>query len=383
MYRLKKVFVVGFFAIFGVRAAAQVDYPIFKNETNIEPADSQKLSLLFYNLNYLHNTEWFTNIPLSGTHFGYQIIPQLQYQISPEFILKGGIYLQQEFGRQRLTTVAPVFTAKYQTRYSSFLLGAIEGGASHRFIEPLYDYAWMIKERIENGLQIKVDTRLYWQDLYINWRVAIHPDDPFKEEFDMGYSAQFNLMKNEKWKVTIPLQVIGAHKGGQYDLTNEPLTSLVNSAIGLSLSHKPPSGKLSKIKLDNYYVNYRDISGNKRQPFNTGNGFLSHLLFGFKNIGIDLRYWKSKNYITPRGLALFGSISEKYPGLTEPDRELVILSLIYDKEIAKNLFLNFRFIPYKDLAEKMTSGSGIEYSYELYLKYVMKVDLGKIRNTLP
>lgn len=383
MSLLKKTFVVVLFITIGMKTSAQVDYPVFKNETMIEPADSQKLSLLFYNLNYLHNTEWFTNIPLSGTLFGYQIIPQLQYQISPNCILQGGVYLQQEFGRKNFTTIAPVFTAKYQTKHSSFLIGAIEGGASHRFIEPLYDYAWMIKERIENGLQIKVNTKPYWQDLYINWRVAIHPGDPFKEEFDMGYSARFNVLDKEKWKLSIPLQVLGAHKGGQYDLTNEPLTSIVNSAIGLSLTHQPLTGKLSKINFDNYYVNYRDVSGNKRQPYNTGNGFLSHMLFEFKNIGVDLRYWKSKNYITPRGLVLFGSVSEKYPGHLEPNRELIILSLIYDKEIAKNLFFNFRFIPYKDLVDKMTSGTGIEYSYELYLKYVMKVNLGKIRNALP
>lgn len=370
------------FCIAALNGYGQADYPALKYETTIQAEDSQRLSLNIYNLNYLHNTEWFGNIPLSGTLFGYQLIPELQYQVSPRFILKGGLYLQKEFGRPNYTTVQPTLTAKYQTPHASFILGTLEGGINHGFIEPIYDYKWLLKERIENGLQIKVHTKPYEQDLYINWRVAIHPGDPFKEEFDIGYSAKFNLFDIERWKFSIPLQLIYAHKGGQYDATEERLSSLTNSAIGGMLTYKHDGRFLKAIHLDNYYVNYRDISGEKRQPFVTGNGFLSHLLFDFGDLGIDLRYWNSQDYIAARGHSLFGSVSEKYPGLVQPDRELIMVSFIYDKEIAKNLFFNFRMIPYTELKEQLTSGSGWEYSYELYLKYVMKINLAKIKNDL-
>lgn len=365
-----------------LKANAQVDYPVFKYGEDIQPADSQRLSLNIYNLNYLHNTEWFSNIPLSGTLFGYELIPELEYQVSPKFTLKGGTYLQKEFGRPAYTTIAPTFTAKYQTKHSAFILGTLEGGPNHGFIEPIYDYAWLINERLENGLQIKVNTKPYDQDLYINWRRAIHPGDDFKEEFDIGYSANFNLLNNDKWAVRVPAQLMYSHKGGQYDADPEPLTSLLNDATGLKLQYKVNRGFLKNIHFDNYYVNYRDLSFTKRQPYNTGNGFLSHILFDFKDLGIDIRYWNSEKYITPRGLSLFGSVSEKIQGLTEPHRELLIVSFIYDKEIAKNLFFNFRMIPYTDLQEKLSSGSGWDYSYELYLKYVMKINLGRIKNNL-
>ena len=58
-------------------------------------------------------------------------------------------------------------------------------------------------------------------------------------------------------------------------------------------------------------MNYKDISGEKLQPFNEGNSFLHHLLFDFKNVGIDLRYWNGQGYIGPRGMALSKSVSEK------------------------------------------------------------------------
>jgi len=357
-----------------------MDYPTFKYNTPIEVADSQKLSFNLYNLNYLHNTEWFGNIPLSGTLFGYQLIPELSYQVSPKFIIKGGIYLQKEFGRPHYTAIAPTFSVKYKAKHSSYILGTLEGGINHGFIEPIYDYKWLINERLENGFQFMVDTKPYEHDLYLNWRKAIHPGDDFKEEFDIGYSGKFNVVNNSKWKVSIPVQLLYSHKGGQVDVTNQPLQSLTNTALGLSLTYKKQGRFLNNVVFDNYYVNYKDVSGNKLQPFNEGNGFLSHLLFDFKNLGIDLRYWNSSGYIAPRGNSLFQSISEKYPGLVEKNRELVIVSFIFDKEIYKNLFFDFRFIPYKDLREKMTSGTGLEYSYEMYLKYILRLNLAKFKN---
>lgn len=173
-----------------------------------------------------------------------------------------------------------------------------------------------------------------------------------------------------------------SHKGGQYDsLTNTPLQSIVNSAAGALVTFKVNHKLLQKIVFDNYYVNYKDISGEKLQAFKEGNGFLSHLLFAFKNVGIDLRYWNGEGYIAPRGMALFQSVSEKYPGLVEKHRELLIVSFIYDKEIFKNVNFDFRIIPYKDFIEHITSGTGLEYSYEMYIKYNLKFKIKKIKNS--
>jgi hypothetical protein len=363
-------------------ANAQVDYPTFKSQTIINPADSQQLSFNLYNLNYINNTEWFGNIPLSGTLFGYQVIPEIQYQISPKLIIKGGLYLQKEFGRTGYTTIAPTFSVKYRAKHSSFILGTLEGNLNHGYIEPIYDYKLIINERLENGFQFKVDTKPYTHDLFINWRRAIHPGDNFKEEFDIGYVSKLNVINKGKWNLALPIQLLYSHKGGQVDSLHTPLQSLTNFATGASITYNVNNKLFQKIVFDNYYVNYKDISGEKLQAFNEGNAFLSHLLFQFKNIGIDFRYWNGDGYIGPRGMALFQSVSEKYPGLVEKHRELLIASFIYDKEIFKNVNFDFRFIPYKDFREKISSGTGLEYSYEMYLKYALNVNIKKIKNSL-
>ncbi len=366
----------------GTFAKAQIDYPTFRNETTINPADSEKLSFNLYNFNYCNDTEWFGNIPLSGTLFGYELIPEFEYQVSPKLIIKAGAYLQKEFGRPNYTTLQPTFTVKYRAKHSSYIIGTLEGNNNHQYIEPIYDYKWIINERLENGFQFKVDTKPYDHDFFINWRVAIHPGDPFKEKFDLGYVGKFNVVDNARFYIGVPIQMLYSHAGGQYDTDSVPLTSLTNSALGISTVLKTDHKLLKRIVFDNYYVNYKDVSGAKVQAFKQGNGYLSHLLFDFKNVGIDMRYWNAQGYIAPRGMALFNSVSEKYPGLVEKHRELLIVSFIYDREIFKNVDFDFRVIPYKDFLEHITSGTGLEYSFEMYLKYTFRKTIAKIKSDL-
>ncbi len=361
------------FASFGT--TAQIDYPVFKSKTSINAADSERLSLNIYNLNYIYNTEYFGNIPLSGTLFGYQLIPEIKYQPNSRFVIKGGIYLQKEFGRNGYTSVAPTFSVKYKARHASFILGTLEGNTNHGFVEPIYDYKLLINERLENGFQFFVNTKPYEHDFYINWRRAIHLGDPFKEEFDIGYLPTLNVITNDKFEMKIPLQLLYTHKGGQIDSNSTPLTSIVNNAAGFSLKFKLGNHFLNTIVADNYYVNYKDISGDKRQPFNDGNAYLSHLLLKFKYFDIDLRYWNSNKFINPRGNSLFSSVSEKYIGLVEPHRHLLLASFIYDTKLFRNADFDFRFSPYKDFVEKK-----IEYSYEMYFSYQLDVLLAKIKN---
>ncbi len=370
-------FISFIFILLSFGAFAQIDYPVFKKKAEINPADSQKLSLDIYNLSYIYNTEYFTNIPLSGTLFGYQLIPEIKYQPNSRFVIKAGIYLQKEFGRKQYTSVLPTFSVKYKAKNSSYILGTLEGNTNHGYIEPIYDYKLLINERLENGFQFFVNSKIYDHDFYINWRRAIHLGDPFKEEFDIGYIANFNLLTNNHIEIKLPIQLLYSHKGGQIDSNSTPLTSIVNDALGLSFTYNAGHHFLQKIVFDNYYVNYKDISGTKVQPFNEGNACLSHLVLKFKFFDLDLRYWNSKGFINPRGNSLFSSVSEKYIGLTEEHRHLLLASLIYDKELFRNGNFDFRFSPYYDFVEKK-----LEYSYEMYFSYNLSLLLTKIKNTI-
>ena len=369
-------FLLGVGLLFSYFANAQVDYPVFKQQEIIQPEDSNKLSLNIYSLNYWHNTEYFTDIPLSGTLFGYQLMPEIHYQPTGKFIIKAGLYAQKEFGRSDYRSLMPTFTVKYKAKHSSYILGNLEGNINHNFVDPIYDDKLIMKEKLESGFQFLVDTKPYKHDFYINWRRAIYLGDPFKEEFDVGYTSFLHLLDKGDFKLTVPIQMLYSHKGGQIDITNEPLTSLVNTGIGVSLDYHAGDHFFQGFRLDNHYLNYKDISGHKRQPYQQGNAWLSHLLLKFKYFDADFRYWNGNSFINPRGNSLFSSVSEKYPGLTQKNRELLISSFIYNKHLFNGADFNFRFSPYYDFYAKKT-----EYSFEMYLSYRLNVLLGKINNS--
>ncbi|RYF30019.1 MAG: hypothetical protein EOO38_32750, partial [Cytophagaceae bacterium] len=140
-------------ALFGVlalrSASAQTDYAIFRDSATLRAEDAGRLSLQVDNINYLRNYEWFGNIPNSYTLLGTMVIPQLQYQLNEYISFKGGIQLRREFGRPGLQNVEPVFQAKYQKKGLTFIMGTLEGGLNHRFVEPLYNIERFIVGRME------------------------------------------------------------------------------------------------------------------------------------------------------------------------------------------------------------------------------------------
>jgi hypothetical protein len=356
-------------------AIAQSDYKIFRDSSTLTEEKDGRLDLEIDNLNYLRNYEYFGKIPLSYTLIGYQLIPQIKYQLNKNFLVKGGVFLRREFGREGFVATAPVLTAKYQKKSFSMILGTLEGSTNHRFIEPVYDMESFINDRIEQGAQVLIDKKKLWVDWYIDWEKAIERYELYREEFTSGVSSRVKLINNDKFRMEIPLQIMMAHKGGQLDTSNLPVETLMNSAVGLSFGFQVNSSFLRSVVTEHYYTYYKDMSGAKLQPFKDGNGWYSSLVFKTRILDIDARYWKGHEFIGPRGGPLYSSVSEKIQGHTEPDRELLFLSFIYNKELFNDLFLDLRMEPYYDLRNKFT-----EYSYSVFLRFKKDFLLKKLKD---
>jgi hypothetical protein len=362
-------------SLFSFKSLSQIHYPIFKDSSSFQQRDSGKLSLEIDNLNYLRNYEYFGKIPLSYTLLGYQFIPQLKYQLNQFFSLKGGIFLRREFGMDGFVTVSPVLTARYQKKGLSFLLGTLEGSLNHQFIEPVYDFESIIADRLEQGAQVIIDTRKLWLDWYIDWEKAIERNSSYPEEFTTGMSSRVHLLNKEKFKIDLPLQAMVAHKGGQIDTSHTPVESLLNTAVGASVTFFPASSFLQSVLSEHYFVYYRDISGTKAQLFNEGKAYYGSVTFKTKwHLDIDARYWKGNGFHGPRGGALYSSVSEKIPGYGEKIRELIFFSLIYDKQLFNNVFLDLRLDPYYDVRNKKT-----EYAYSVFLRFKKDFLLKRIK----
>ena len=134
---------------------------------------------------------------------------------------------------------------------------------------------------------------------------------------------------------------------------------------------------LKKIGSDNYYVNYKDISGLKLQPFNEGNAYLSHLLFKFKYFDFDLRYWNSRGFIRPRGMHYLALFQKNISGLQKNIAICYLQALFTIRNFSAMETLTSGLVLIKILWKKISEP---EYSYEMYFTYHLKIILTKIKN---
>jgi len=375
----KKFSVFLLFLIFGNPSVyAQLENNIFKIHNEIQLADTQQLKLRFDNLNYFRNNEYFGNIQEGYTLFGYQLQPELVYFPNANVRVAGGIFLMKDFGNPAYTQISPTFNIKLKKNDVSLLFGNLEANLNHRLVEPLYDFERLIYDKLEHGIQLKIEKPRLWLDAWMDWEKMIYHGSPFQEQFTAGFSSDINLLGAEKkLALSIPVQTMVSHKGGQIQLGGDSLglhnvLTQWNSAVGFSISYKFDNSFLKEIKTDNYFVYYKDLSGTQTVAYREGTGAYLNLLVKTKFIDVMLNYWNASSYIAPRGGPLYQSVSFDDPSYTEKNRELLFLRLMYEKEFFKDLFFNVRFEPYQDFVEKR-----LEYSYSIYLTYRKDIKLAK------
>lgn len=369
------------FALSLSKSYSQVDSPALYDNINISPTDSSKLLFSFYNLNFLRNNEYFDKIATGYTFFGSQLNPKIAYVPNPFMRIEGGVFIRKDFGNPNFTTIAPTFTLKLQKNDYSFLFGNLEGALNHRLIEPLFNYERIITNRLENGLQFKIDKKSLWLDTWIDWEKQIYQNSPFQEHITAGLSSKLTLVETGNdlnlLKIKIPVQAIIFHKGGQIDVDSTDILSLANTAAGLllELDLSKRNGFIKSIVSDNYYVYYKDVSPAKHQAYISGNGTYFNLLINSRhNLNLMLSYWQGDYYIAPRGGYLYQSVSSIYGKInyTEDNRKLLMARIMYQKEILPNLFIDIRFEPYQDLNNHF-----LEFSYSAFASYKIDYSLGK------
>lgn len=372
---MRKLWVLLAFFFLNNYSWGQTNYAIFRDTATLTAADSGKLSLSIDNLNYLRDYEWFGNIPLSYTLLGYQFTPQIKYQLNDRISFKGGIYLRREFGRPGFFTVEPVYTAKYQKKGLTFIMGTLEGALNHRFAEPIYNIERIISQRNEQGLQLKLDKKRFWMDWFIDWRKAIILNDPFREQLNSGISTRTKILDRPQAIIEIPLQALIVHHGGQISSSPDPIESLLNTAAGADFTFPTKNSFLKTVQAAHYFLYYKNLSGFPRQIYNKGNGVLSSLTLKSKwNIDLDLRYWKGHKFYGAVGLPLYNSISEKKEGFGEMERELFFVTFIYNKKLFENVSIDMRLEPYYDIRNRF-----LEYGYSVFLRFNKDFFLKRIK----
>ena len=291
----------------------QLDNRVFEDRRKVEESDSNKLFLGLNLLGFVKDNEYdnYRNPVITGyTLFGYQFSPYLSYHITKNIRVDGGIYLQKDFGNSKFSTVAPIFSVKYQKKYFSLIFGNLESSLNHRLIEPLYNFERVLNNRLENGMQLQVMRDDLFLDLWIDWQKMIYFNDPHQEELTAGLNITKRIMNGQTTQVTAPVQMVTHHRGGQINNSfSGPIETLTNSAFGLEVRHQS-TGLVRETRLNGFYIYYKALTQDLIQPFKDGSGAYFNATASTK-YGLDVMgsFWYGHEFVTVEGGRIYPSVS--------------------------------------------------------------------------
>jgi hypothetical protein len=368
-----------FFAIFALICngftlfSQEFDAPLFK-ETKINSEDSNKLFLGIENNNFIKNNEYFNKFYDGYTLIGYFITPKLIYHPTHNTKIEAGVHLLKYSGLNDYTQALPVLSFQYKiSNHIDMVLGTLYGTLNHKLIEPIFQFERYYENNVENGLQFLFNYRFIESDNWFNWEKFIFKNSPYKEEFTFGSSNKIKLTgEKSHFTVSIPVQLLVAHRGGQIDTANTNLQTISNSTAGLTLGYHFKKGFIKYIGLDNYYLYYKDLA-TSGLAFKDGSALYSNLNIESKHFFLMLGYWKGHEFIAPRGEPLFQSISEKDPNYFEHNREIITGKLSYNHSIYKDIKIGVRFESYYDLPTK-----NFDFAYGVFIKFERNFFLKKL-----
>jgi len=367
--------------IFFIIAGYELTYAQFNNsaiENRIRPDSNAvgEVHFNFYNFNYVRDYEYANQFHDGYTLYGTQLQPQLVYFAHPNLAIIAGAYIRKDYGDNGVNEAKPLFTLKYHKKDLTLNFGSLEGGIHHGYIEQLWNFERQITDPIQYGTQLIVEKEKFKLDAWIAWQKMIYSPSPVKEQIIGGLTTESTILQRNGWKLSVPVQFLAYHKGGQIDtLKSIPLQTLFNGAAGLKLHKEIGGNTIKEVYTDNYVAVYKDFSPVKTEPFKGGFGIWLNAGVDTKFGSIVASYWKGNNFETIKGMPLYQSVSTTLYdfGYQEKSRSIFLLRYCYQKELLPNLYLDTRIEPHIDLGTSRKESLQFQGSFFLTYKQDFKL----------
>ncbi|MCT4604434.1 MAG: hypothetical protein N4A59_16210 [Marinifilum sp.] len=313
-------------------------------------ANSNKLFLRFENLNFVKNNEYNGEFSEGATWIGYVATPKLVYSPSSNFRIEAGVRLQKYSGRENFTESEPVFSAIYKPSDKiEFIMGSLNQNNNHNLSEPIFEPERYFMETAENGFQFLYNTNSFQFQTWINWEQFILENDPFQERFTFGLFGNWKLNQSQRFNLSIPLETIITHRGGEIDGSDGTVQTVANYGSGLVFEKQIENFGIKSwyVKAMAYY--FSDNSSKQEFIFDKGHALYPQIGFTTKNSHLNLGYWNAYHFASSRGSKLFQSVAIDTPGYFEDRRELATLNYYHEHKIANGIHFGGKIDVYYDL----------------------------------
>ena len=109
---MKRLLFITLLIIAGTSGIAQLDNSAFEDRIEIDSSRQREIYFSLKTLGFFKNNEYSNDIADGFTLFGYQFNPYFSYFAGKNVRIDAGIYLQQDFGVDDFTEIAPYFSLK-------------------------------------------------------------------------------------------------------------------------------------------------------------------------------------------------------------------------------------------------------------------------------
>ena len=324
------------------------------------------------NLGYFRNVEYKSPIDEGRTLFGYQLWPEVSYQISDRIQIAGGIFVQRDFGGDGFVTTVPTFSIQYRNKAHFFRFGNLMGSMQHQLIEPLYDPESIIENRLENGFQYVLNSNRWVGEAWIDWRKMIYQNSPFREEFTGGVRLEPRLINKPGVLVSLPTSIVSFHKGGEIDTSGLPTISNFNFDYGFKFTRRP-AGAIDSIDFQAHAVYYEDISS-RPENYIDGLGQYLSLAVYMKAFGVMLNYWDAHQFHNPMGDVAFRTVSARNSTYIFDYRKVAMARVFWQKHLGNGVNFLFRANYMRNFRQNTD-----DVIAEFYIRWNPSFGLGQVR----
>lgn len=336
-----------FFSEAQINNEARHYYPEFEEQR------SHQLLLHLANVNFVKNNEYKNKFAWGHTLIGYGIQPSLMYYAGDRLRLQAGVFLQQYSGLNYYSEIRPVLSAHLRVSSSvDLIMGSLKGHVHHDVIEPLFDTERQYIRPVENGIQFLINRPWLDLDLWVDWEQFVQEGDDFPEWFTAGLSATPQLLDTLKqpWKLSVPVNMMAVHRGGEVSTYPERVQTSMNLALGLHLERKM-NGLFNDAGLFVYGMNYNNL--NKVGLWGVNNGYAWYVgaTANTTKTNLMVGYFYGHDFVALRGGGIFQSVSPIRDHMYIPTRQLVTIKFAYNRMFLKKIKFSFLFEGYYDIPD--------------------------------
>ena len=233
----------------------------------------------------------------------------------------------------------PFFRATARFKSITLAVGDIYEGATHGFVEPMYNPELILTDDPEMGFQMIVDTKRWHSDLWMNWQSYIFKESSHQEAFTVGWTQNINVWKRKKEDRThsldIPIQLVIQHRGGEQDNTKMGVQTIANGALGMGYEYKAPGNRIvTGVQAEVMALYCLQQSGNL-WPFKNGPALWVKASVDFiRDLRVTAGFFSAKDFCSLYGSQYFGTLSTKRAGGRFDGMNTGLISVEYSRTFA-------------------------------------------------